>query len=161
MATGPPRGDGGRLPTDEQTVWERIGAEFSEHDAVEVTRAAGTAAYEELVSRRVIGDFDLAQLPKVNRSRVSQRVTERSLYSFLDSGEQRCYPSWQFTDGKTIPGLKTVLAQIDSDLHPLTVDRWFNRPDVDLVADGISLTPVEWLSSGGSPELAADHACFL
>ena len=162
LAESPPQATSDLLPAAEKAAWEEIGADFTDDGVVQVVHAASAAAYEELLGRCIIGDADVARLLDVDRSRVSQRATfERSLYGFIDTNEQRCYPTWQFVDGKTLPGLKTVLAALDPELHPLTVDRWFTRPDVDLVADDIELTPVEWLRSGGSPKRVADHARFL
>ena len=155
------RSDAKSMPEAERQSWGEIGADFDDNGAVEVVRAASQAAYEELIDRSLVGDQSVAACLEVDRSRVSQRVADRSLYSFVDISQQRCFPKWQFLGDKTLPGLKTVLVNLDPELHPLTVDRWFNRPDVDLLVDGAAVSPVTWLSSGGSPDTAADHARFL
>lgn len=161
LAMPPHRLDTRTMPEAERRALEEVGANFDDDGAVEIVRAASEAAYEELLSRCVIGDAKLARLLDVHPTRVSQRVTDRSLYSFIDTNDQRCYPEWQFVNGKIVAGLKAVLSEMDPDLHPLTVDRWFNRPDVDLVVNDIAVSPIEWMRSGGAPAKVADHIRFL
>jgi hypothetical protein len=162
LSEGPAEMQAGELPQDEKAIWESIGARFVDDGVVAITDAASVAAFEELLSRCVIGDSEVAELLVVDRSRISQRVgSERSLYGFSIGDEQRCYPKWQFVENKTIPGLKVVLANLDPALHPLTVDRWFTHPDVDLAIDGEPVSPVEWLRSGGPAGKVADLVRFL
>ena len=110
-----------------QTPWER--------------RAAHRiAAHAELIAQSIQGDAAVADLLGVDRTRISQRLTERSLYSF-QSGDERLYPKWQFDKRKTLRGLKTVLGALDPALHPLVVDHWFRTPNVDLDVNEAALSP--------------------
>jgi hypothetical protein len=161
LASPPSRFDTRTMSEAERVALEEVGANFEDDDVVEIVRAASEAAYEELLSRCVIGDAELAKLLAVHPTRISQRVAERSLYSFVDTNDQRCYPKWQFIHGKVVAGLKAVLKPMDPDVHPLTADRWFTRPDVDLLVDGVEVSPIEWLRSGGAPAKVADHIRFL
>jgi hypothetical protein len=95
----------GGLPETERLVWERTGARFEEI-AVPVVEARAAAAFAELVARSTCGDGSVASLLKVDRSRISQRVSERSLYAFAGPGEERYFPNWQFEGHRTLPGLK-------------------------------------------------------
>jgi hypothetical protein len=139
------------MPEAGRRALEEVGANFDDEGAV----------YGELVSRCIVGDAALAKHLGVHATRISQRVSERSVYSFVDNNDQRCYPQWQFVKKRIVHGLKAVLSNLDPDAHPLSVDRWFTRPDVDLIVDGTAASPIEWLRSGGAPSKVADHIRFL
>jgi len=143
-----------KLPDQEQALWASVGADFSDPGSVARSEARSAVAFADLVSRSVAGDAALAQLLGVNRSRVSQRLAERSLYCFTGPAGERYYPAWQF-DGEPVPkplrGLREVLSGLDPRLHPLVVDHWAQAPNVDLVADGEPMAPVQWLRTGGDP----------
>ncbi len=104
------------------------------------------------MARSIRGDAALAKFLGVNRSRVSQRISERSLYSFAGIGGDRFYPKWQFADRKPLPGLRAVFAALAPKIHPLVVDHWVCTPSADLVVDGENLTPILWLQTGGDPD---------
>ena len=143
---------GGQLPEAEQAVWESVGADFSDPDAAGRGRARSVAAFAALMDRSIRGDAAVASYLKVDRSRVSQRVSERSLYSFAGGGGERFFPEWQFDDHGPIRDLRTVLVALDPRTHPLVVDHWARTPNVDLVVDDEALSPVTWLRTGGSPD---------
>ncbi len=151
-AQGPPS-----LPTAERRSWERAGAQF-DSNAIAVVEAASAAAFAGLVERSLVGDAAAAERLGVDRSRISQRVGERSLYVFSGPGEERCFPLWQFVGAKTVPGLKVVLPLVETELHPLTVDHWFTTRNVDLEVDGEPVAPITWLTTGGSPRVVAELA---
>lgn len=148
------------MPDAERRLWERAGASFEVAAIVHVD-AARAASFADLVARSVLGDAAVAELLGVDRSRVSQRIGERSLYAFGASGEDRGFPRWQFNEAKTIRGLKVVLAALDADVHPLVVDHWFCTPSIDLDVGGEPVSPVSWLATGGSPTTAAALAADL
>jgi hypothetical protein len=145
------------MPDPEQQIWERAGAHF-DPTAVPLVAATSAAAFAGLVDRSVVGDGAAAELLGVDRSRISQRMSDRSLYAFVGPAEERCFPRWQFVGSKTLPGLKRVLAALDSELHPLSVDRWFTTPNVDLEVGGEPVNPITWLATGGSPKVVAELA---
>jgi hypothetical protein len=63
-----------------------------------------------------------------------------------------------------VPGIETVTRAFAKDLNPVAVWRWLTTPSVDLMAqDGTTeaLTPIEWLETGHSPEIAAALAAEL
>lgn len=147
-----------QLPAAEQAIWESVGARFGDWEAVARTRARTAVSHAEMVRDSIDGDAAVAELLGVDRSRISQRVTQRSLYAFTGPSGRRLYPRWQFRDDETLPGLRTVLEALPADLHPLVVRGWFTSPDVDLDLDGDALSPVDWLATGGDPAVAADLA---
>ena len=94
-------------------------------------------------------------------------VAERSihghpqqLYGFLSRSNDRLYPQWQFTDVATVPDLAELLSAIGGGVHPVSLDQFMLRPNVDLEVNGEELSPREWLVSGADPEpvilIAAD-----
>lgn len=150
----------GALPGEELSVWEKVGACFDE-DAVPIVEASAAAAFADLVSRSTRGDSSVARVLGVDRSRISQRVGERSLYTFVGPGEERYFPEWQFSDHATVPGLKQVLSAIPAECHPLSVDHFFTHANVDLELEGVPVAPARWLATGGSPKAVSDLAADL
>ena len=146
------------LPVAERAIWEAIGARFDD-DAVDRVRVRRLAALAELVARSVPGVPAMAERLGVDRSRISQRLSERSLYAFA-LGSERWFPEWQLVGDRPLSGLKEVLVAVPAALHPLTVDHWFTRPSVDLEIGDEAVSPVDWLATGGDPApvvaLAAD-----
>lgn len=142
----------GELPDDERQLWESVGADVSDAESVPRSRARSAAAFVDLMARSFRGDDAVAKFLGVNRSRVSQRVSDHSLYSFTGVDGDRCFPEWQFADHGTLPGLRAVFSALGPKIHPLVVDHWARTPSVDLVVGGENLTPVLWLQTGGDPE---------
>jgi hypothetical protein len=150
----------GALPDEERKVWEHAGAQFDE-SAVPIADARAAAAFSELVDRSTCGDAAVASCLKVDRSRISQRLTERSLYAFVGPGEERYFPNWQFVGHRILPGLKQVLTAIAPECHPLSVDHFFTHINIDLEVDGEPTSPVRWLTTGGPAKIAAELASDL
>jgi hypothetical protein len=142
------------LPDEEREEWEAAGAVF-DRKATARSRSRRIGAYVDLIGRSLQGDAAVARLLGVDRTRISQRLAEHSLYAFAN-GDDRMYPRWQFDGGKALRGLKTVLGAMDATVHPLVVDHWFRTPNVDLVVDDEPMSPLEWLRSGGDPGRAAE-----
>jgi len=147
------------LPSAERQLWEDAGAAF-ERQAIEQDAINAATAFSDLVMRSIGGDGAVATLLGVDRSRVSQRVRDRSLYAF-SRGDTRFFPQWQFTDHGTLPGLRQVVTALDEGLHPLVVDHWFITPSVDLEVGDVPVAPVVWLETGGNPQVAAELAAEL
>ncbi len=147
------------LPDAELALWADAGASFA-RGATEQDALNAATAYADLVLRSLEGDGAVASRLNVDRSRISQRLRDRSLYSFRQN-ETRYFPVWQFVPDGTLPGLRDVLAALDRDLHPLVVDHWFVSPSVDLVIGDVPVAPVVWLQTGGRPQVVAELAADL
>lgn len=147
------------LPSGERNQWAAVGAKF-DNRAPRSNDKRLVDAFAALLTRSVIGDAAVAQLLGVDRSRVSQRLADRSLYAFT-AGDERCFPSWQIVDTKALPGLKVVLRALDPAFHPLAVDHWFTSSNVDLEIDDKPVSPASWLATGGAPKAAAELAADL
>lgn len=101
---------------------------------------------------------DAAALLGIDGSRVRHRVADGGLYGFKLGGRLRL-PRWQFADGgATIPGLRTVLAALPRDLHPLEVSGFMTAPDPDLVLAERPASPRDWLVGGGEVRTVAELA---
>jgi hypothetical protein len=72
-------------------------------------------------------------------------------------------PRFQFTEEGTVPGIEQILGELDPELHPLSVQRWFTLPDPDLT-DEVSrepMSPLDWLRTGHKPSVVARMASEL
>src|ERR1700722_7800854 len=90
---------------------------------------------------------EVADLLKVDGSRIRQRLRERSLYGIEYDGERRL-PRLQFERGLVLPGLREVLAVLPEALNPLDVAEWFLAPNPDLELGEVAVSPREWLLRG-------------
>jgi hypothetical protein len=91
----------------------------------------------------------------VDRSRISHRLAEGSLWAFFIGRSPRL-PRWQFLDGAVLPGLDAVVSAIPVGLAPPALARFMTTPQAEL--DGA--TPRAYLAEGGDPapvaQLVAD-----
>jgi hypothetical protein len=104
-----------------------------------------------------VGIVEAALLLGVDRSRVSQRLSAGSLWSFR-LGRGRRLPRWQFTeDGRSLPGLDVVVAAIPAELSPESVAGFMDTPQPELEGH----TPSAHLAGGGDPTPVADLVAGL
>ena len=142
-ATSPP------LSARERRLLRDAGAAGLDGDEPEPALQAGPADIVGQYAQLVAGAYSAAEVGArlgVVASRIRQRVTERSLYA-VDGPDGRVFPAFQFGPSGALPGLGKVLAAIDPSVHPITVERFFLAPTVDLesaVTDG-PLSPRDWL----------------
>jgi hypothetical protein len=148
------------LPATEQAAWEALGATFDAPETVRRAALRARAAVAALRAGAADGDAAVADRLGVNRSRISQRVAERSLYAVTDD-DGRWFPAWQFDGTRTITGLRTVLTVLDPQLHPLTVTHFFLTASAELELDGQPTSPRDWLITGGDPAAVAVLASGL
>ena len=150
------------IPAEEQRVWERLGADFSQRvvaradHLVEVSRAM-----LRLADQSCRGIPAVARLLRVQTSRISQLVTDRAIIFWEDADGTRMFPTWQVVDGKRVRGLAQLAAALRPRVHPLVVDRWVHAPNADLVLDDSQLSPIEWLTVGGDIDAVIDLAAAL
>lgn len=119
----------------------------------------GTAIYAALVA----GGLSVAAVATmlcVDESRVRQHLAKRTLYGVKLDGAWRM-PTFQFENGCPLPGIDAVVSSLPTDLNPVAVYQWFTLPDVDLVIDGESVSPREWLLRGGDVAAAVPLASSL
>ena len=131
---------------------------LDDDDAREVRRILEDPEYAELVAAR---HRALVAADKLTRSLSTREVADmtgrspaaiarsagRSLYAY-HLGRNLRFPTWQFDDGRPLPGLATVVPALRDGLTPMTVEARMTSADPEIL-DGLS--PVEWLARGGDP----------
>ena len=131
---------------------------LDDDDAREVSRILEDPEYAELVAARhraLVAAGDLARslstrevADMTGRSPAAiARSAGRSLYAH-HLGRNLRFPTWQFDDGRPLPGLATVVPALRDGLTPTTVEARMTSADPEIL-DGLS--PVEWLARGGDP----------
>ena len=131
---------------------------LDDDDAREVSRILEDPEYAELVAARhraLVAAGDLARslstrevADMTGRSPAAiARAAGRSLYAY-HLGRNLRFPTWQFDDGRPLPGLATVVPALRDGLTPTTVEARMTSADPEIL-DGLS--PVEWLARGGDP----------
>jgi hypothetical protein len=131
---------------------------FTEDPDAYAEVAADVLAHTGLLISTAYSAGAVADALSVNESRVRQRRLARTLWAIYDNGAW-VFPAMQFeTDPQTgaphrqIRGLDRVFAALAPDLHPVAVAGFLRTPTADLTLGRRSLTPVEWLRSGGDVE---------
>lgn len=84
---------------------------------------------------------------------IQQRIDERTLLA-VSNGQEVRFPAIQFYQSGELPGLRSVLSAIPSDVSPIVIARWLETPDPDLGGiDGNdevlpAISPRDYLLSG-------------
>jgi len=104
----------------------------------------------------------VAELLRVEASRIRQRLAARTLYGVKDRGNWRL-PRFQFEHGQLVPHVGLVFARLRTGLHPVGVWRWFTTANPDLVVgeDETPVSPLDWLRAGFDAAKVADLASEL
>ena len=122
----------------------------------EPTVAAGRCAlaYTREAGELIADSITVAQAAQrlgVDRSRISRRLRDKTLYSFTIADRIRI-PLWQFTGDRLLPGLPEVVAALPRGFSPAAVAARMRSPWEEL--GGQSITG--FLAAGGAPEVAAE-----
>ena len=137
------RAYGGEHAVDVLDHWDPAAADLARNRAA-LGRVAETAQASLSIA-------ETALLLGVDRSRISHRLAQGSLWAF-SVGRSRRIPRWQFTaDGRLLPGLAVVIAGIPDGLSPHSVEASLTTPQPEL--DG--RTPTAHLAAGGDPRPVA------
>ncbi len=161
LSRSDPRED---LTAAETAILERGGFVLRPTDLGDEDPLVQTAAELAALLRESLSTAEAARRLGVDPSRIRQRLTASppSLYGVrLESGW--VVPLFQLEGNKTLPGLADVVARLDSELHPVAVQRWFllENPDLVLERKGKeprTLSPRDWLHLGLPVEPVADLA---
>jgi hypothetical protein len=156
--TAEPADPANEFSAEERAALERAGANFAPllpevADPVEKARIAYAALLLDTV-----GIAEAADLIGRDRSRVHQRIRERTLWAIPGEGGLRI-PRAQFAAESEqhlveIDGMGRVVKALPSDLHPVSVLRWLTQPKPDLQIEGSPVSPRDWLRAGGNPNEA-------
>lgn len=152
----------GGLPAAERDALRRAGVSLE--GSPEDPSGAGQVALGLARSRRLRDDaLTVAQAAaalKVTPGRVRQLVSAGAVVTLPGGESGHLLPAWQIVDGRLLPGLEAV-APAAAGLHPVTLAGFMTRPDEDLVVDGHSVSPVDWLLTGGDPDVVAQLVAGL
>lgn len=123
-----------------------------DHEAAQEDRAR--LLFDSL-GRIVSGSVTMAEAATrlgVTRSRISHRITDKTLWS-VRLGARHYIPTWQFaTHDQLLPGLTDVVRAIPHGASPEVVDALMHTPQQDL--GGAS--PIAHLLSSGTPTAVCD-----
>lgn len=129
-------------------------AEVLDEDQAQIMADLGSSIAERLAGSLAssVSIPEAALLLGVDRSRVSQRISQGSLWAF-SAGRSKRLPDWQFTIyGRVLPGLAVVIAAIPRGVAPLTVAAFMGEPQPELAYR----TPSAHLVEGGDPSDVAE-----
>jgi hypothetical protein len=101
---------------------------------------------------------ETAEVLAKSESAVWKWIQRHNLYSFKRGRSVRV-PTWQIVGVpgamEVLPGLRDVLLALPGDLHPLQVRGFFLNAEVARDDNGEPVTALDWLASGGSPDVVA------
>jgi hypothetical protein len=154
MPPYPPVDARSALPADELAFLEQAGVVLDELAPVPAgvvhpeVRTAGKLAS---ILATALPVPEAAARLGIDASTLRHRLAVPSVYAVRVNSAWKL-PLFQFSDtlDGIIPGFGE-LAPALSDLHPVDVFNWFTLPHVDLEVRDRSVSPREWLLSGGSP----------
>lgn len=153
-----PDSSASRLTESEESLLQEHGGITSPvGDEVSVRKATLQSSTSNLAeqTRESLSAEQAAKLLMVDGSRVRHRVRDQALYAFKIGGGLRL-PTWQFHRHDALPGLRTLLAALPADLHPLEVAGFMTSPDADLTVEDEPTSPRDWLLGGGDVRVVVE-----
>ncbi|MGH3633098.1 hypothetical protein [Mycobacterium sp.] len=141
-----------QLTAAEAQLLDEVG--FSEDPRAYAKAAVDTAAHLGRLINTAFTTNEVAEGLGISSSRVRQRRLDRGLWA-IQEGATWLFPLTQFerdANGdptKQIRGLDRVFQALPADLHPVAVDGFLHAPHPDLQVDGNTMSPLDWLRSGG------------
>jgi len=146
------------LTSEERTVLESAGFPVDTKVVDPSPVAARAARYRHILSTSLTTQRAAKKLG-VNASRVRQRLLAipAELYG-IRRGNEWLLPAFQFGTKGLVPNIDKVIARLSPGIDPVAVEGWFRRANIDLVHDGQSLSPLEWLAQGLQFEPVANLA---
>lgn len=117
---------------------------------------AQTAAAFAHLSATALSVTEAAERLVLDPDDVRTRLADKTLYGIQLANDWRL-PLFQFGSRGIVPHWDEIAPKL-AGLHPVVVNRWFTLPHVDLVQgdDEESVSPREWLQSGGHPSAVID-----
>ncbi|WP_402844695.1 hypothetical protein [Microbacterium sp. GXS0129] len=120
------------------------------YERVRVTMERSMLAADVAACADALRVDEVASLLRWSRDAVIEAVSTGKLFSVarLPRGDH-LLPRWQFTDGKVLPDLASVLESLrELEKHPLGIEAWMAHEDEDgEILNGMS--PQQWLAKGG------------
>ena len=146
------------LTPSELALLDRAGVDVEEHPDRDDPMAVYATEFAAILATSLSATRTGERLGGVTAVRVRQMIRERSLYALRLEGRWRI-PIFQFQDEGLVPNIGLVNAVLPRTLDPVSVLRWYIRPDPELeFTGGDILSPLDWLRSGMDPAPAVKLA---
>ena len=150
----------GYFTLDQRDALSDVGLDLSPRRDEETDGRARAVAEQAVLHDSALTVSEAARTIGVDNSRVRHRLLANRLMGWKDRGGWRL-PRWQFTDHGVLPGVEQVIAALPEDQPALVIAAFMTTPQEDLKAGARSITPHEWLASGGDPQRVARLASML
>ena len=139
------------LTPSELALLDRAGVDVEEHPDREDPMMVYATEFGAILATSLSATRAGERLGGVTAVRVRQMIRERSLYALRLEGRWRI-PIFQFQDERLVPNIVAVNPVLPRTLDPVSVLRWYTRPDPELeAAAGGVLSPLDWLRAGMDP----------
>lgn len=139
------------LTPAELAVLEQAGVDVEEHPDREDPMMVYATEFGAILATSLSATQAGERLGGVTAVRVRQMIRERSLYALRLEGRWRI-PVFQFQDEGLVPNIVAVNPMLPRTLDPVSVLRWYTRPDPELeIPGGDVLSPLDWLRAGMDP----------
>ena len=139
------------LTPSELALLDRAGVDVEEHPDREDPMMVYATEFGAILATSLSATRAGERLGGVTAVRVRQMIRERSLYALRLEGRWRI-PIFQFQDEGLVPNIVAVNSALPRTLDPVSVLRWYTRPDPELEATGGAvLSPLDWLRAGMDP----------
>lgn len=139
------------LTPSELALLDRAGVEVEESSRRSDPMLAYVTEFGAILATSLSPAQAGERLGGVTAVRVRQMIGERSLYALRLEGRWRI-PVFQFRDEGVVPNIGVVNAALPPTLDPVSVLRWYTRPDPELEGpEGEVLSPLDWLRAGMDP----------
>ena len=139
------------LTPSELALLDRAGVDVEEHPDREDPMIEYATEFGAILATSLSAARAGERLGGVTAVRVRQMIRERSLYALRLEGRWRI-PIFQFQDEGLVPNIVAVNPILPRTLDPVSVLRWYTRPDPELgIPGGDVLSPLDWLRAGMDP----------
>lgn len=129
-------------PTQDSFLRDSSGLTLTPDPGAAMFRFAFHTASEDMLTASQAAD-----LTGKAKSTITRRVASRDLYSVKSDGTLRL-PTWQFVDGKWVPGLRQALTFVPETWGPRRLRVFMTTPEESFN----DRSPVQWLLDGEDPK---------
>jgi hypothetical protein len=158
--TSPHPEPAGYFTADQRDTLLDVGLDLSPLRPDETDGRARVVAQQAVLHDSALTAGEAAKTIGVHTSRIRHRLLARRLMGWKDRGGWRL-PAWQFTEQGVLPGLEQVIEALPTDQPALVIAAFMTTPQEDLTARSRSISPCEWLQSGGDPQRVVRLAAML
>lgn len=146
------------LTPSELALLDRVGVDVEEHPGREDPMMVYATEFGAILATSLSATQAGERVGGVTAVRVRQMIRERTLYALRLEGRWRI-PIFQFQDEGLVPNIVVVNPALPRTLDPVSVLRWYTRPDPELESvGGDVLSPLDWLRAGLDPASVVEIA---